>query len=73
MILGDNPTGHAFLVKDLVLIELSAHAPPPLLQLGGEGKGGLKVSENILLAAGSEILILVVVLVGGGGCHIILK
>ena len=43
----------------------------PHLQLGGEGEGGLKISEKILLGAGSEILILVVVVVvvGGGGSH----
>ena len=29
MILGNNPTGHAFVVKDLVFIELSGHAPRP--------------------------------------------
>ena len=62
MILGDNPTGHGFVVRDLVLIELSGHAPP--LQLG---KGGLKISEKILLGAESEILILVVVVVVGRG------
>ena len=62
MILGDNSTGHGFLVRDLVLIELSGHAPP--LQLRREGKqGGRKISEKILLGAGSEILILEVVVV----------
>ena len=40
MILGDNPTGHGFVVRDLVLIELSGHASP--FQLGGEGEGGIK-------------------------------
>ena len=40
MILGDNPTGHGFVIRDLVLIELSGHAPP--LQLGREGEGGVK-------------------------------
>ena len=39
MILGDNPTGHGFVLRDLVLIELSGHAPPPL-QLGTGGMGG---------------------------------
>ena len=63
MILGDNPTGHGFVVRDLVLIELSGHASPPAWGRG-EG-GGLKISEKILLGAGSGILILVVV--GGGG------
>ena len=70
MILGDNPTGHGFVVRDLVLIELSGHAPPS--SLGERGKGGLKISEKILLGAGSEILIMVVVVVvvvvcAGGG------
>ena len=65
MILGDNPTGHGFVVRDLVLIELSGHAPSS--SLGEKGKGRLKISEKILLGAGSEVLILVVVLVGGGG------
>ena len=64
MILGDNPTGHGFVVRDLVLIELSGHASPPAWGRG-EGGGGLKISEKILLGAGSGILILVVV--GGGG------
>ena len=40
--------------------------PPPAW-----GRGGLKISEKILLGAGSEILILVVVVEEGG--HIILK
>ena len=44
MILGDNLTGHGFVVRDLVLIELSGHATP--LQLG---RGGLKISEKSLL------------------------
>ena len=37
MILGDNPTGHGFVVRDLVLIELSGHASPPAW---GRGEGG---------------------------------
>ena len=28
-ILGNNPAGHSFVLRDLVLIELSGHAPPP--------------------------------------------
>ena len=28
MILGDNPAGPGFVLRDLVLIELSVHAPP---------------------------------------------
>ena len=63
MILGDNPAGHGFVLRDLVLIELSGHAPPS--SLGERGRGGLKISEKILLGAGSEILILVVVVVVG--------
>ena len=58
MLLGDNPTGHSFVLRDLVLIELSGHALPS--SLGERGKGGVKISEKILLG-GSEILILVVV------------
>ena len=38
MILGDNSTGHGFLVRNLVLVELSGHAPPS--SLGERGKGG---------------------------------
>ena len=53
MILGDNPTGHGFVVRDLVSIELSGHAPP--LHLGGEGEGGVKnFGKNL---AGGEVLI----------------
>ena len=63
MILGDNPTGHGFVVRDLVLIELSGHASPS--SLGERGRGRLKISEKILLGAGSEILILVMVVVVG--------
>ena len=37
MILGDNPAGHGFVLRDLVLIELSGHAPPPAW-----GRGGVK-------------------------------
>ena len=33
MILGDNPADHSFVLRDLVLIELSWHTPP----LVGEG------------------------------------
>ena len=29
MILGDNSTGHVFVLRDLVLIELSGYAPSP--------------------------------------------
>ena len=42
MIPGDNPAGHGFVLRDLVLIETSGHG----LQLGG---GGLKISEKSLL------------------------
>ena len=47
MLLGDNPTGHSFVLRDLVLIELSGHALPS--SLGERGKGGVKISEKILL------------------------
>ena len=42
MILGDNPTGHGFVVRDLVLIELSGHAPPPAWGRGVKAGGGGK-------------------------------
>ena len=48
MILGDNPTGHGFVVRDLVIIELSGHAPPSSLEERWKG-GALKISEKILL------------------------
>ena len=72
MILGDNPAGHGFVLRDLVLIELSGHAPPPAW-----GRG-LKISEKSLLGV-SEILILLgeVILLGEGEGgvrgHVILK
>ena len=38
MILGDNPAGHGFVLKDLVLIELSGHVPSsPTWGGGGVG------------------------------------
>ena len=41
MILGGNPTGHGFVLRDLVLIELSGHAlPHPAWGRGGRGGGG---------------------------------
>ena len=43
MILGDSPTGHGFVVRDLVLIELLGHALPSSLReraKGGWGGGG---------------------------------
>ena len=40
MILGDDPAGHGFVLRDLNFIELSGHAP---------WKGGLKISEKYLL------------------------
>ena len=61
MIVGDNTAGHGFVLRDLVLIELSGHAPP--LQFGG---GRLKISERYLLGA-SEILILLGGYCWGGG------
>ena len=73
MILGDNPAGRGFVLRDLVLIELSGHAPPPPLQLGG-GRG-LKISEKSLLGGiknfnfggGGGVILL------GGGGQVILK
>ena len=50
MILGDNPTGHGFVVRDLVFIELSGHAPPS--SLGERGKGGVKNFRKILAGDG---------------------
>ena len=50
MILGDNPAGHGFVLRDLVLIELSGYAPSP--PAWGVGGGGLKISENSLLGQG---------------------
>ena len=52
MILGDNPTGHGFVVRDLVLIELSGHAPPPPPSLGERGKAGIKNFRKNLAGAG---------------------
>ena len=40
MILGDNPAGNGFILMDLILVELSGHAPPPAWGMGGEGGGG---------------------------------
>ena len=45
MILGDNPTGHGFVVRDLVLIELSGHAPTS--SLGERGKGVKNFRKNL--------------------------
>ena len=54
-ILGNNPAGHSFVLRDLVLIELSGHAPPPTSL-----EEGLKISEKLLLGRGvAEILVLV--------------
>ena len=50
MILGDNPTGHGFVLRDLVLIELSGHATPS--SLGERGKEGGKNFRKILLGGG---------------------
>ena len=72
MILGDNPARHGFVLRDVVLNELSGHAPPPAW-----GRG-LKISEKSLLGV-SEILILLgeVILLGEGEGgvrgHVILK
>ena len=40
MVLGDNPTGHGSVVRDLVLIELSGHVSPSKLMERGKGGGG---------------------------------
>ena len=75
MILGDDPAGHGFILRGLVLVDLSGHAPLPL-QLGGVG---LKISEKSLLGGRSKILILlgddIVGGRGGGGGvgHLILQ
>ena len=54
-ILGNNPAGHSFVLRDLVLIELSGHAPPPTSL-----EEGLKISEKLLLGRGvAEILVVV--------------
>ena len=53
MILGDNPAGHDFVLRDLVLIELSGHAPakhtpctpPPPPPPAAAWETGLKISE----------------------------
>ena len=50
MIPGDNPAGHGFVLRDLVLTELSGHVPPPVC---GEG-GGLKISEKIFAGGGGQ-------------------
>ena len=44
MILGDNFAGHGFVLRDLVLIELSGHATPsPAWERGGGVKNFRKV------------------------------
>ena len=47
MILGDNPAGQGFVLRDLVLIELSGHAPPPAW-----ARRRLKISEKIFARGG---------------------
>ena len=66
MIVGDNTAGHGFVLRDLVLIELSGHAPPtppPPPVWGREVKNFGKVFaggvRNFNFAGG--------VLLGGGG------
>ena len=52
MMLGGNPTGHGFVLRDLVLIELSECTP---IQLGGEGEGGgLKFQKKSCLGQGQK-------------------
>ena len=46
MILGDNPTGHGFVLRNLVLIELSGYAPPFSLRERGKG-GGKNFRKNL--------------------------
>ena len=67
MIPGDNPAGHGFVLRDLVLTELSGHVPPPVC---GEGGGVKNFRKNLCWGRGSEILILVV---GGRGRNFELK
>ena len=45
IILGDNPAGHGFVLRDLVLIELSGHAPPSSLGGYNVGEGELRNFE----------------------------
>ena len=53
MILGDNPARHGFLLRNLVLTELSGHAPPlpPAWERGRE----LKISEKVFAGGGGEV------------------
>ena len=75
--LGDNPAGQGFVLRDLVLIELSGHAPPAPTHPFQLGEGGSKFQKSLLGV--SEILILVEggILLGGnllgGEGHVILK
>ena len=68
MIVGDNTAGHGFVLRDLVLIELSGHAtpPPPVWGRGVKNFGKVFAGgvRNFNFAGG--------VLLGGGG-HLILK
>ena len=68
MILGDNSTGHGFVVRDLVLIELSGYAPPPAW---GRGDGGSGIKNFRTNLAGGRVRNFN--FGGGGGGHIILK
>ena len=45
IILEDNPAGHGFVLRDLVLIELSGHAPPSSLGGYNVGEGELRNFE----------------------------
>ena len=69
MILGDNPARHGFLLRNLVLTELSGHAPPlpPAWERGRE----LKISEKVF--AGGVERFRSFNFGGGGEGHIILK
>ena len=71
MILGDNPTGHGFVVRDLVLIELSGHAPPS--SLGERERGRIKNFRKNLAGGRVRNFYFGGGGVGGGGGQIILK
>ena len=53
MILGDNPAGRGFVLRDLVLIELSGHAPPPPPPSPAWGREGVKNFRKVF-AGGNQ-------------------
>ena len=71
MILGDNSTGHGFLVRGLVLVELSGHGPPSSLGERGMGRGKAKNFRKNLAGGGVRNFNFA----GGGRCggHVFLK